>query len=75
MVKEMWTAPELTPPLLTTTPHQREDASALDRFNVHPLTTTLMAGLQYWARTPAKASTTDILATRYHGHFQDGRRC
>ncbi|GFV84003.1 uncharacterized protein TNCV_1480051 [Trichonephila clavipes] len=23
------------PPLLTTTPHQREDVSALDRFNVH----------------------------------------
>ncbi|GFV77568.1 uncharacterized protein TNCV_1070971 [Trichonephila clavipes] len=27
--------PELAPPLLTTTPHQREDVSALDRFNVH----------------------------------------
>ncbi|GFW15904.1 uncharacterized protein TNCV_4431771 [Trichonephila clavipes] len=27
--------PELTPPLLTITPHQREDVSALDRFNVH----------------------------------------
>ncbi|GFS77452.1 hypothetical protein TNCV_4491321 [Trichonephila clavipes] len=27
--------PELVPPLLTTTPHQREDVSALDRFNVH----------------------------------------
>ncbi|GFW24668.1 uncharacterized protein TNCV_2405311 [Trichonephila clavipes] len=31
----MWTTPELAPPLLTTTPHQREDISALDRFNVH----------------------------------------
>ncbi|GFX12766.1 uncharacterized protein TNCV_3437401 [Trichonephila clavipes] len=30
-----WTAPELAPPLLTTTPHQWEDFSALDRFNVH----------------------------------------
>ncbi|GFS94405.1 uncharacterized protein TNCV_2014391 [Trichonephila clavipes] len=30
-----WTTPELAPPLLTTTPHQREDVSALDRFNVH----------------------------------------
>ncbi|GFV58107.1 uncharacterized protein TNCV_2109351 [Trichonephila clavipes] len=30
-----WTTPELTSPLLTTTPHQREDVSALDRFNVH----------------------------------------
>ncbi|GFT79092.1 uncharacterized protein TNCV_3094491 [Trichonephila clavipes] len=30
-----WTTPELAPPLLTITPHQREDVSALDRFNVH----------------------------------------
>ncbi|GFV12067.1 uncharacterized protein TNCV_669981 [Trichonephila clavipes] len=30
-----WTTPELAPPLLATTPHQREDVSALDRFNVH----------------------------------------
>ncbi|GFY28525.1 uncharacterized protein TNCV_4149561 [Trichonephila clavipes] len=27
--------PELAPPLLTTTPHQREDVSALHRFNMH----------------------------------------
>ncbi|GFW98712.1 tigger transposable element-derived protein 1 [Trichonephila clavipes] len=31
-----WTTPEMAPPFLTTTPHQREDVSALDRFNVHP---------------------------------------
>ncbi|GFW53617.1 uncharacterized protein TNCV_4815211 [Trichonephila clavipes] len=30
-----WMAPELAPPLLTATPHQREDVSALDRFSVH----------------------------------------
>ncbi|GFW87886.1 uncharacterized protein TNCV_1359901 [Trichonephila clavipes] len=30
-----WTTPDLASPLLTTTPHQREDISALDRFNVH----------------------------------------
>ncbi|GFT79281.1 uncharacterized protein TNCV_1684341 [Trichonephila clavipes] len=30
-----WTTPELAPPLLTTTSHQREDVSALDRFSVH----------------------------------------
>ncbi|GFY22759.1 uncharacterized protein TNCV_2180201 [Trichonephila clavipes] len=30
-----WTTPELAPPLLTTTPHQREDVSALDRFSGH----------------------------------------
>ncbi|GFW29708.1 uncharacterized protein TNCV_3935751 [Trichonephila clavipes] len=27
--------PELASPLLTTTPHQREDVSTLDRFSVH----------------------------------------
>ncbi|GFV99147.1 transposable element Tcb2 transposase [Trichonephila clavipes] len=30
-----WATPELAAPLLTTTPHQREDVSAPDRFNVH----------------------------------------
>ncbi|GFT58967.1 uncharacterized protein TNCV_185831 [Trichonephila clavipes] len=30
-----WTTPELAPPLLTLTPHQRENVSALDRFNTH----------------------------------------
>ncbi|GFX55008.1 hypothetical protein TNCV_4356641 [Trichonephila clavipes] len=42
--------PELAPPLLTTTPHQREDISALDRFNDASLPYT--AGLLWhWART------------------------
>ncbi|GFU70347.1 uncharacterized protein TNCV_2106861 [Trichonephila clavipes] len=31
--------PELTSPLLTTTPHQREDVSALERFNLHRCST------------------------------------
>ncbi|GFY33461.1 uncharacterized protein TNCV_2227301 [Trichonephila clavipes] len=31
----MWTTPELAPPLLTITPHEREDVSALDRFSMH----------------------------------------
>ncbi|GFX23607.1 uncharacterized protein TNCV_3770801 [Trichonephila clavipes] len=31
----MWTIPELASPLLTTTPHQWEDVSALRRFSVH----------------------------------------
>ncbi|GFU88964.1 n-acylneuraminate cytidylyltransferase [Trichonephila clavipes] len=34
--------PELAPPLLTTTPHQWEDVSALDRFNVHRCPTRLV---------------------------------
>ncbi|GFV38620.1 uncharacterized protein TNCV_132591 [Trichonephila clavipes] len=36
---------QLAPPLLTTTPHQREDVKALDRFNVHRSPT------RYWARS------------------------
>ncbi|GFV30585.1 uncharacterized protein TNCV_4222361 [Trichonephila clavipes] len=36
-----WTTPELAPPLLTTTPHQWEDVSALDRFNVHRCPTAI----------------------------------
>ncbi|GFX04927.1 uncharacterized protein TNCV_2249101 [Trichonephila clavipes] len=36
-----WSTPELAPPLLTTTPHQRKDVSALDRFNVHRCPTRL----------------------------------
>ncbi|GFW34086.1 uncharacterized protein TNCV_287701 [Trichonephila clavipes] len=41
---EPWsrTTPELAPPLLTTTPHQREDVSALGRFNVHRCPTRLV---------------------------------
>ncbi|GFW31036.1 uncharacterized protein TNCV_4523051 [Trichonephila clavipes] len=31
----MWTTPELSPLFLTTTPHQREDVSTLDRFSMH----------------------------------------
>ncbi|GFT56329.1 hypothetical protein TNCV_2331391 [Trichonephila clavipes] len=45
MVRVTWTTPELAPPLLTTTPHLREDVSALDRFNVHRCPNTATAGL------------------------------
>ncbi|GFX90378.1 uncharacterized protein TNCV_5067651 [Trichonephila clavipes] len=38
------TTPELAPPLLTTTPHQREDVSALDRFTVHRCPTRRVFG-------------------------------
>ncbi|GFV92527.1 uncharacterized protein TNCV_1744321 [Trichonephila clavipes] len=37
-----WMTPELTPPLLTTTPHQRENVSAFDKFNVHRCPTRLV---------------------------------
>ncbi|GFY19711.1 hypothetical protein TNCV_4648831 [Trichonephila clavipes] len=42
--------PELVSPLLTTTPHQREDISALDRFNVHRCNTRQVFSGN-WART------------------------
>ncbi|GFV19437.1 hypothetical protein TNCV_3663701 [Trichonephila clavipes] len=35
---------ELVPPILTTTPHQREDISAVDRFNVHRYPTRRVFG-------------------------------
>ncbi|GFT03772.1 hypothetical protein TNCV_411521 [Trichonephila clavipes] len=41
---------ELAPPLLTTTPHQREDISALDRFNVHRCPTRRVAAVAEWYR-------------------------
>ncbi|GFW41952.1 uncharacterized protein TNCV_6611 [Trichonephila clavipes] len=50
-----WTTPELAPPLLTTTPHQREDVSALDRFNVHRCPTRLVfsgTGIKLMTRLP-----------------------
>ncbi|GFU75803.1 uncharacterized protein TNCV_1652631 [Trichonephila clavipes] len=36
--------PELAPPLQTITPHQREDVSALDRFNVRRCPTRRVSG-------------------------------
>ncbi|GFW68977.1 hypothetical protein TNCV_2918751 [Trichonephila clavipes] len=50
------------PPLLTTTPHQREDVCALDRFNVHrsPTRRVLIGtGLELMTRWPQ---------VRYLGH-------
>ncbi|GFU17156.1 uncharacterized protein TNCV_1854001 [Trichonephila clavipes] len=50
-----WTTPEMAPPLLTTTSHQREDVSALDRFNVHRCPTR-----RVWARTRHKVGHDSI---------------
>ncbi|GFV08621.1 hypothetical protein TNCV_3868951 [Trichonephila clavipes] len=62
-----WTTPELAPlPLLTTTPHQRKDVSALDRFDVHPLHG---GSLVVWARARDKASHGPIpIPLGYRGH-------
>ncbi|GFX30403.1 transposable element Tc1 transposase [Trichonephila clavipes] len=45
-----WTTPELEPPLLTFTPHHREDVSALDRFTVN--------------RCPARTAVHDMQRSR-----------
>ncbi|GFX79487.1 hypothetical protein TNCV_824761 [Trichonephila clavipes] len=61
--------PELSPPLLTTTPHQREDVSALDRFNVHRCPHYTAGLWWYWARTRDKASHDPIpIPLGYRGH-------
>ncbi|GFT78058.1 uncharacterized protein TNCV_2820611 [Trichonephila clavipes] len=48
-----WMTPELVPSLLTTTPKQREDVSALDRFSVHRYPTRWVfcgTGIEYVTR-------------------------
>ncbi|GFX49811.1 uncharacterized protein TNCV_3073641 [Trichonephila clavipes] len=69
-------------PLLTTTPHQREDVSALDRFNVHRCPTrrvfsgtglepvTKQATVRYLYHS-ATAATADIV----NDCIQEGRNC
>ncbi|GFT65143.1 uncharacterized protein TNCV_698361 [Trichonephila clavipes] len=55
--------PELTPPLLTTTPHQREDVSALDRFNVHRCPTRwVFSGTEL--KLVTRQATSDTYTTR-----------
>ncbi|GFX12964.1 uncharacterized protein TNCV_3659601 [Trichonephila clavipes] len=66
-----WTTPELAPPLLTTTPHQREDVSALDRFSVHRCPTRRVfsgTGLELvtWQATIRYLYHLAIAATAYH---------
>ncbi|GFX82076.1 uncharacterized protein TNCV_398061 [Trichonephila clavipes] len=59
------TTPELVPPLLATTPHQREEVSALERFNVHRSPTQRVfsgTGLEL-VRRPATSRYLDHSAT------------
>ncbi|GFY27730.1 transposable element Tcb2 transposase [Trichonephila clavipes] len=71
------------PPLLTTTPHQREDVSALDRFNVHrcptrrvfsgtglePVTKQAAVRYLYHSATAATNHPSNIIEReRYGGH-------
>ncbi|GFX01158.1 uncharacterized protein TNCV_4581241 [Trichonephila clavipes] len=67
----------MAPPLLTTTPHQREDVSALDRFNVHRCPTrrvlsgtglelvTIQATIRYLYHSTTAA--TKVLGTKVVG--------
>ncbi|GFW85124.1 uncharacterized protein TNCV_3248641 [Trichonephila clavipes] len=69
--------PELAPLLLTTTPHQWEDISALDRFNVHRCSTrwvfsgtglklvTRHATIRYLYHSATAATTWEQPRTRY----------
>ncbi|GFU69217.1 uncharacterized protein TNCV_3284951 [Trichonephila clavipes] len=70
--------PELAPPsLLTTTPHQREDVSALDRFSVHRCPTRRVfsgTGLelvtrQATVRYPYHSATTATKTTAEHAYL------
>ncbi|GFV96155.1 uncharacterized protein TNCV_1871151 [Trichonephila clavipes] len=85
-----WTTPELAPPLLTTTPHQREDVSALDRFNVHrcptrrvfsgtglePVTKQAMVRYLYHSATAAQRKGGLLSLKRKELWFQqDGATC
>ncbi|GFU99683.1 uncharacterized protein TNCV_3597541 [Trichonephila clavipes] len=61
--------PELAPPLLTTTLHQLEDGSALDRFNMHRCPTRRVfcgTGLELVTR-PATIRYLDHSATAAKG--------
>ncbi|GFT59041.1 uncharacterized protein TNCV_186321 [Trichonephila clavipes] len=65
------TTPELAPPLLTTTPHQREDVSALDRFSVHRCPTRRVCsgtGLEL-----VRSHDPTTIPLDYHGH-SNGRK-
>ncbi|GFX35517.1 uncharacterized protein TNCV_103241 [Trichonephila clavipes] len=69
-----WTTPELAPPLLTTSPHQREDVSALDRFNVHRCPTRRVfsgTGLELETRK----ATLQMLVEAYGGNALSRAQC
>ncbi|GFY20174.1 uncharacterized protein TNCV_208061 [Trichonephila clavipes] len=64
-----WTTPELAPPLLATTPHQLEDVSALDTFNVHRCPTwRVFSGTGLGTREKASHNPIPI-PFGYRGHF------
>ncbi|GFV00247.1 hypothetical protein TNCV_3322981 [Trichonephila clavipes] len=74
-----WTTPSpsagCSPPvLLTTTPHQREDVSALDRFNVHRCPTRrVFSGTGFEPVTLNSSHGPRTYTTGYRGHFRATR--
>ncbi|GFS68645.1 general transcription factor II-I repeat domain-containing protein 2A [Trichonephila clavipes] len=81
----MWKTPELAPPLLTTTPHQREDVSALDIFNVHRCSTrwafcgtglelvTKPATIRYLAQSATTATLFNMASSTKEQNLQDSK--
>ncbi|GFX03647.1 uncharacterized protein TNCV_2112191 [Trichonephila clavipes] len=78
-----WTTSVLAPPLLTTTPHQREDVSALDRLNMHRCPTrrvfsgiglelvTKPATIRYHSATAAFSTIGQVHVWRTPAHVYD----
>ncbi|GFU48164.1 hypothetical protein TNCV_4229941 [Trichonephila clavipes] len=66
----MRTSSELSPPLLTSTTHQRKDVSALDRFNVHRSPTRwVYSGNRFELKvTDHESVTLTTRLLRPHGH-------
>ncbi|GFT27967.1 uncharacterized protein TNCV_643841 [Trichonephila clavipes] len=63
-----WMTPELAPPLLTTTPHQQEDVSALDRFSVHRCPTRQVAAIRDIFRSCLDPNDFTVLNCIVKGH-------
>ncbi|GFU53618.1 uncharacterized protein TNCV_3994921 [Trichonephila clavipes] len=69
-----WTTPELAPPFLITTPQQREDVSALDRFNVHRFPTRRVisgTGLELMTYRPSSDTLSTGLPQPYFPYGND----
>ncbi|GFW14449.1 hypothetical protein TNCV_298691 [Trichonephila clavipes] len=59
-----------TPPLLTTTPHQWEDVSAVDRFNMHRSPARRGTGLEFVTRpVTITAATVHLLSAAPYGRI------
>ncbi|GFW40597.1 hypothetical protein TNCV_4824331 [Trichonephila clavipes] len=69
-----WMTPELASTLLTTTPHPREDVSALDRYSLHRCPTLRVFSGDWLCQTCDKANHDPIpvpLGYRSHQSFRE----